>query len=109
MCESLNVTSQRCTGQVIYLQHLTGCRSNSLLLPISKIHVGRYALSFTWTEVAGVINDCSFFTGDATASALTAVFMANVVLVAYIYISVQEENKARVATTATTDETKKTQ
>jgi len=47
--------------------------------------------------------------GDATASALTAVFTANVVLAAYIFVSVQEENKARVATTTTADETKKTQ
>ena len=55
------------------------------------------------------MNDCSIFTGDATASALTAVFIANIVLVAYIFVSVQEENKARVATTTTAEETKKTQ
>lgn len=66
-------------------------------------------MSFAWTRVAGVMNDCSIFTGDATASALTAVFIANIVLVAYIFVSVQEENKARVATTTTAEETKKTQ
>ena len=49
------------------------------------------------------------FTGDTTASALTAVFTANVVLVAYIVVSVQEEGKARATATATTGETKKTQ
>ena len=46
--------------------------------------------------------------GDTTASALTAVFMANLVLVAYIITSVQEESKARAATT-TAGEMKKTQ
>jgi len=49
------------------------------------------------------------FSGDATASALTAVFAANLVLVAYIIVSVQEESKARAATATTTGETKKTQ
>jgi hypothetical protein len=44
---------------------------------------------------------------NTTASALTAVFAANLVLVAYIIVSVQEESKARATTT--TVETKKTQ
>jgi hypothetical protein len=47
--------------------------------------------------------------GDKTASALTAVFAANLVLAAYIVVSVQEESKARAATTTTVGETKKTQ
>jgi len=46
--------------------------------------------------------------GDTTASALTAVFTANFILVAYIIVSVQEESKARATTTTATDETKKT-
>jgi len=51
-------------------------------------------------------NRCLFL-GDTTASALTAVFTANLILVAYIIVSVQEESKAK-ATTIITDETKKT-
>jgi len=44
--------------------------------------------------------------GDTTASALTAVFAANLILVAYIIVSVQEESKAKAITTTT--ETRKT-
>lgn len=51
----------------------------------------------------------SSFSGDTTASALTAVFVANIVLVAYIVVSVQEESKARATTTTKGGETKKTQ
>jgi hypothetical protein len=54
------------------------------------------------------IRDDAAFSGDTTASALTAVFAANLVLVAYVIVSVQEESKAR-ATMTTTGETKKTQ
>jgi len=50
----------------------------------------------------------SLVLGDTTAAALTAVFAANFILVAYIIVSVQEENKAKAITTTTTHETKKT-
>jgi len=39
--------------------------------------------------------------GGAAASALAAVFMANTVLAAYIFVSVPEENKAGATTTTT--------
>jgi len=70
---------------------------------------------FTFSISLAVLPLASYFlsqkylwAGDATASALTAVFAANVVLVAYIIVSVQEESNAR-ATTTTPSETKKTQ
>jgi len=47
--------------------------------------------------------------GNSTASALTAVFAANLVLVAYITVSIQEESKARATTTTAAGETRKTQ
>jgi len=52
-------------------------------------------------------DDGYLFPGDTTASALTAVFTANLILVAYIIVSVQEESKAK-AITITAEETKKT-
>lgn len=105
MGELLTIISQKCIGQVIRVQHLARCCSDSLLFPIQKIPVGGYVLSFVWIRLAYTIT--TTFSGDTTASALTAVFTANVVLVAYIVVSVQEENKAKAATT-TTEETKKT-
>lgn len=69
--------------------------------------MGWYVLSFVWIILAGVTTALS--TGDVTASALTAVFAANVVLAGYIVVSVQEENKGRVTTTTAPGETRKTQ
>ena len=60
-----------------------------------------------WNSIR--IRNDSAFSGDATASALTAVFAANLVLIAYVIVSVQEESKARATTTTTPGETKKTQ
>lgn len=69
--------------------------------------MGWCVLTFIWTGFARAIT--LGFSGNTTASALTAVFAANLVLVAYIVVSVQEEAKARATTTPATGETKKTQ
>ncbi|KAF9646766.1 hypothetical protein BDM02DRAFT_3188534 [Thelephora ganbajun] len=81
-----------------------------------ELQGGTLAKLFTFSISLAVVPIASYFltqkyvwAGDTTASALTAVFLANVVLGAYIIVSVREENKARATTTTTTGETKKTQ
>ena len=76
----------------------------SYFLSLKYIWVGTSCLFERFTRVLTLV-----LSGDTTAAALVAVFMANLVLVAYIIVSVQEESKARTGTVTAPDETKKTQ
>lgn len=83
---------------------------------LAVVPIGSYFLSLQYIWVG---TSCRLFerftrvvtlalSGNTTAAALVAVFMANLVLVAYIIVSVQEESKARTVEVTAPGETKKT-
>lgn len=76
----------------------------SYFVSLKYIWVGTSCRLFKWLIRVVTLA----LSGDTTAAALVAVFTANLVLVAYIIVSVQEESKARNITASAPSETKKT-
>jgi len=71
------------------------------------VKLSTFSLSLAVVPIASYFLTLQYvWAGNATASALFAVFTANLIIVAFVVVSVQEENKAR---TITPDEAKKTQ
>ncbi|KAJ3490074.1 hypothetical protein NLI96_g1692 [Meripilus lineatus] len=69
-----------------------------------------------FTLALGILPLTSYFVsekyiweGNSTFAAVTAIVAANLVLVAYIIVSIQEENRAASSTAPSEVETKKTQ